>query len=203
MVAAVVEVIRVVGVGDVELAVHLLERAYYLCHLGRVAEVYVSSVAVGVAFVEVFAVAHVLHVVLYAVDFLYLPYLAEAYALALTAPARTAVYNVEVHIGVVVFVDRLLQLNAVVAVGKAAVAVGYECLGSRFECLVCGPVFLFGVSLVGVVEHGVGVSVGLAVVVEYFLAAYESGHVGDGIAHVCRELAVVCPEVCKVNAVLL
>ena len=168
MVAGVVVLGRICFVRDVELSVHGFERSDYLCNLGSVAEVDVSAVVGVLAFGDVFAVAHVLNVVLGAFLVGYLPNLVEVDSPVGALPTRTVVNDVQVHQRVVVFVDTLLYPYAVVAVGYGAVAVGYECLGSRFECLVCGPVFLFGVSLVGVVEHGVGFGSCFLVVIEYF-----------------------------------
>ena len=76
-----------------------------------------------------FAVAHVLDIVFGAVDVGELPYLRKVHAVVGALPSRTAVDDVEVHVGVVFFVYNLLHLYAVVAVGYGSVAVGNECFG--------------------------------------------------------------------------
>ena len=169
MVAGVVVLGRICFVRDVELSVHGFERSDYLCNLGSVAEVDVSAVVGVLAFGDVFAVAHVLNVVLDAFLVGYLPNLVEVDSHVGALPTRTVVNDVQVHQRVVVFVDTLLYPYAVVAVGDSAVAVGIVCFNSRLECLECSGVLFYCVFLLRIIEHCVNIGYGFLVVVEYFL----------------------------------
>ena len=132
MVAAVVVVGGIGFVREVELAVHCVERTYYLCNVGRAAEFYYCAVCCGFTFVKELSVAHVLHVIYVSSGAFELPDVVGAQAFVGAAPTRVAVNYVEEHGRVVVLVVVLQEPYAVVTVGEAPVAVGLECFCGRF-----------------------------------------------------------------------
>jgi len=150
VVAVVVVVGGVNAVGEVELSVHCLERAYELRHGFGVAEVHERPVAVAVAAAHVFAVTHVLHTILVAFYAFNLPNLAEC-GFRCACPSGTVVYNLHVVVCVVLVSEPVAQLYAVVSVFEAAVAVGLVSLGYCLERFERSGVFFFVVSLFRIV----------------------------------------------------